>query len=104
MARIRKIEIQNFRGIKELVWLPSAGINCLIGPGDSGKSSILDAIFGASWNAIGFRPRAGRFWGKPPGHAAPGGYIPGAISAVAPARPRLPDQSSPDYAPRMRFS
>jgi putative ATP-dependent endonuclease of OLD family len=44
MARIRKIEIQSFRGIKELVWLPSAGINCLIGPGDSGKSSILDAI------------------------------------------------------------
>jgi putative ATP-dependent endonuclease of the OLD family len=44
MACIRKIEIQNFRGIKELVWLPSAGINCLIGPGDSGKSSILDAI------------------------------------------------------------
>jgi putative ATP-dependent endonuclease of OLD family len=44
MARIRKIEIQNFRGIKELVWLPSAGINCLIGPGDSSKSSILDAI------------------------------------------------------------
>jgi hypothetical protein len=33
-----------FRGIKELVWLPSAGINCLVGPGDSGKSSMLDAI------------------------------------------------------------
>jgi putative ATP-dependent endonuclease of the OLD family len=44
MARIRKIEIQNFRGVNELVWLPSAGINCLIGPGDSGKSSILDAL------------------------------------------------------------
>jgi len=44
MARIRKVEIKNFRGIKELVWLPSSGINCLIGPGDSGKSSILDAI------------------------------------------------------------
>ena len=44
MARLRKIEIQNFRSIKELAWLPSAGINCLIGPGDSGKSSILDAI------------------------------------------------------------
>jgi len=44
MARIRKIEIQNFRAIKELVWLPSAGINCLIGPGDSGKSSMLNAI------------------------------------------------------------
>jgi putative ATP-dependent endonuclease of OLD family len=44
MARIRAIEINNFRGIKHLVWLPSPGINCLIGPGDSGKSSILDAI------------------------------------------------------------
>lgn len=44
MARIRKIEIENFRGIKALDWKPSEGINCLIGPGDSGKSSILDAI------------------------------------------------------------
>lgn len=44
VARIRKIEIENFRGIKSLNWLPSPGVNCLIGPGDSGKSSILDAI------------------------------------------------------------
>lgn len=44
MARIRKIEIRNFRSIHALDWTPSAGINCLIGPGDSGKSSILDAI------------------------------------------------------------
>lgn len=44
MARIRKIEIENFRGIKALTWLPSPGVNCLIGAGDSGKSSILDAI------------------------------------------------------------
>jgi hypothetical protein len=44
VARIRKIEIENFRGIKSLNWLPSSGINCLIGPGDSGKSSVLDAI------------------------------------------------------------
>ena len=44
MARIRKIEIANFRGIRSLTWLPSAGINCLIGPGDSGKSTILDAL------------------------------------------------------------
>ncbi len=26
------------------MWYPAPGINCLIGPGDSGKSSILDAI------------------------------------------------------------
>ena len=44
MARIRRIDIKNFRAIKELSWLPSAGTNCLIGPGDSGKSSLLDAV------------------------------------------------------------
>lgn len=44
MARIRLIEIRNFRCIQQMVWAPSPGVNCLIGPGDSGKSSILDAI------------------------------------------------------------
>lgn len=44
MARIRKIEIENYRGIREFSWLPPPGINCLIGPGDSGKSTILSAI------------------------------------------------------------
>ncbi|MFZ2988620.1 ATP-dependent nuclease [Ideonella sp.] len=44
MARIRRLEIRNFRSIKALDWAPSAGINCLIGPGDSGKSTVLDAI------------------------------------------------------------
>jgi len=44
MARIRAVEIRNFRGIKALTWHPGPGLNCLIGPGDSGKSSILDAI------------------------------------------------------------
>ncbi len=44
MARIRKLEIRHFRGIQSLDWVPSSGINCLIGPGDSGKSTILDAI------------------------------------------------------------
>jgi putative ATP-dependent endonuclease of OLD family len=44
MARIRKVEIKNFRGINQCDWLPSSGINCLIGPGDSCKSTILDAI------------------------------------------------------------
>ncbi len=44
MTRIRHISIKNFRCIQELSWVPSAGVNCFIGPGDSGKSSILDAI------------------------------------------------------------
>lgn len=44
MARIRWIEIRNFRSIQVLNWAPSSGFNCLVGPGDSGKSTILDAI------------------------------------------------------------
>ena len=44
MARIRRVEIRNFRSIRALDWVPSGGINCLIGPGDSGKSTILDAV------------------------------------------------------------
>src|SRR5207245_6413 len=44
MAKIRKIEIQHFRCIQSLRWLPAEGISCLIGPGDSGKSTVLDAI------------------------------------------------------------
>jgi predicted ATPase len=44
MTKIRIVEIENFRGIKKLYWRPAAGINCLIGPGDSGKSSLLEAI------------------------------------------------------------
>ncbi|MDP3977043.1 MAG: AAA family ATPase [Pseudomonas sp.] len=44
MARIRKVEIRNFRALRALDWCPNEGINCLIGSGDSGKSTILDAI------------------------------------------------------------
>lgn len=44
MPLIRKLEIKNFRSIRHLEWAPMPGINCLIGPGDSGKSTILDAI------------------------------------------------------------
>ena len=44
MTRIRRLEIRNFRSIQLLDWTPSNGVNCLIGPGDIGKSTILDAI------------------------------------------------------------
>ena len=42
--RAKAIWIRNFRGIKSLNWCPGPGVNCLIGPGDSGKTSVLDAI------------------------------------------------------------
>ena len=44
MTQIRKLEVLNFRSIRTLSWCPTPGINCLVGPGDSGKSTILDAI------------------------------------------------------------
>ena len=44
MPRVRHVAIRNFRSIQSLDWVPAPGINCLIGPGDSGKSTILDAI------------------------------------------------------------
>ena len=52
--KIRKINIKNFRGVKELDWnLPKADVFCLIGKGDSSKSTILEAIryaFHPQWN------------------------------------------------------
>tara|TARA_R110002072_G_scaffold151470_4_gene300814 strand:+ start:1752 stop:3473 length:1722 start_codon:yes stop_codon:yes gene_type:complete len=44
MAKIRHIKIKNFRSIKHFEWWPNPGVNCLIGPGDSGKSTVIDAI------------------------------------------------------------
>lgn len=41
---IRHLFIQNFRGIKELDWDITQSVVCLIGQGDSTKSTILDAI------------------------------------------------------------
>jgi putative ATP-dependent endonuclease of the OLD family len=45
-VRIRRVDIENFRGIDALTWLIPADQDfiCLIGPGDSTKSTILEAI------------------------------------------------------------
>ena len=43
-AHIYKITIQRFRGIHSLQWLPSAGMNVILGGGDVGKTTVLDAI------------------------------------------------------------
>lgn len=44
MTEIRRLKISHFRGVRSLTWRPTAGLNCLAGPGDAGKSTILDAI------------------------------------------------------------
>lgn len=42
--RVRHISIRNFRGIREADWSISSHFICLIGQGDCGKSTVLDAI------------------------------------------------------------
>lgn len=43
-ARIRKLTIQRFRGIQSLTWLPTEGMNIILGGGDVGKTTVLEAI------------------------------------------------------------
>jgi energy-coupling factor transporter ATP-binding protein EcfA2 len=42
--QIRQLKIDHFRGIASLCWTPSNSFCCLIGPGDAGKSTVLDAV------------------------------------------------------------
>ena len=42
--KIRRLGISRFRGIRQLVWEPRGPFVCLLGPGDSTKTTILDAI------------------------------------------------------------
>ena len=52
--KIRHLDVKNFRGIQTLDWIvPDSNIICLIGRGDTTKSTILDAIRYAlfpAWN------------------------------------------------------
>ncbi|MBS0278527.1 MAG: hypothetical protein JSR81_12975, partial [Proteobacteria bacterium] len=52
--RIRHLSVRNFRGIGELDWsIPDRNVLCLIGRGDSTKSTILEAlrrVFHPQWN------------------------------------------------------
>lgn len=41
---VRLLTIKRFRGIEDLTWRPSKGVNVLLGGGDVGKTTILEAI------------------------------------------------------------
>ncbi len=41
---IRLLSIRRFRGIENLLWRPGKGVNILLGGGDVGKTTILEAI------------------------------------------------------------
>lgn len=43
-ATIRRISVTRFRGIGSLTWRPGPGVNLILGGGDVGKTTILDAI------------------------------------------------------------
>jgi putative ATP-dependent endonuclease of OLD family len=63
-AEIRQLHIKGFRGIADLKWNPYAGMNIILGGGDCGKSTILEAL------GLLFSPSATRslsesdFWNK----------------------------------------
>lgn len=42
--RIRRLLIERFRGISALLWHPGPGVNVILGGGDVGKTTILEAI------------------------------------------------------------
>lgn len=43
-AEIKRLRIERFRGIRELTWRPGSGLNLLLGGGNVGKTTILEAI------------------------------------------------------------
>lgn len=44
VPHIRLLTIRRFRGIEELTWRPARGVNVILGGGDAGKTTILEAI------------------------------------------------------------
>lgn len=60
--RILRIEVNNFRGINELAWDRLGHRAALIGPGDSGKSTLLDAIELVFWPRYSLRLTDNDIW------------------------------------------
>jgi len=42
--RIKHVEVRNFRGIKSLSWKVKGNFNCIVGSGDTCKTTILTAM------------------------------------------------------------
>ena len=43
-SAFRRLTIQRYRGILDLTWMPASGVNIVLGGGDAGKSTVLDAV------------------------------------------------------------
>jgi putative ATP-dependent endonuclease of OLD family len=44
LAKIRRLDIKRFRGLRSLVWRPNSRLNIIVGAADGGKSTVLEAI------------------------------------------------------------
>jgi putative ATP-dependent endonuclease of OLD family len=44
LAKIRRLDIKRFRGVRSLVWRPTSKLNIIVGAADGGKSTVLEAI------------------------------------------------------------
>ena len=42
--RIHRLTIERFRGVRDLKWYPAEGVNIILGGGDAGKTTVLDAL------------------------------------------------------------
>ena len=63
-AEIKQLQIKGFRGIENLKWNPYAGMNIILGGGDCGKSTILEAL-GLLFSSSGSRSLTeSDFWKK----------------------------------------
>lgn len=63
-AEIRQLHIKGFRGVEDLKWNPHKGMNIILGGGDCGKSTVLDAL-GLLFSTSGNRSLAeSDFWNK----------------------------------------
>lgn len=63
-AEVRQLHIKGFRGIEDLKWNPHQGMNIILGGGDCGKSTILEAL-GLLFSSSGNRSLTeSDFWNK----------------------------------------
>lgn len=63
-VKIKQLHLQRFRGIEDLKWNPYEGLNLILGGGDCGKSTILEAL-GLLFTPSGHRSLTeSDFWNK----------------------------------------
>lgn len=63
-ATVRQLHLKRFRGIEDLKWNPYSGLNLILGGGDCGKSTILEAL-GLLFTPSGHRSLSeSDFWNK----------------------------------------